>query len=74
MTQAAHADWVRRIYCPVYGRDVTLVARWDDSAHDNPQHEDLLDFACRSNGMCGMPSWDPCPLYVKLRENGPAQT
>ena len=77
MTQTAHTNWVRRIYCPVYGRDVTLVARWDenvqDDAQDAPHNEGLMDFACRSNGMCGMPSWDPCPLYVKLREDGPPE-
>jgi hypothetical protein len=67
MTQPAHADWVRRIYCPAYGRDVTILARWDDSAPEQPP---LLDFGCRSNGLCGTPSWDPCPLYVKLREEG----
>lgn len=69
MIQTAHADWVRRIYCPAYGHDVTLVARWDNVE----DQATLVDFACRCNGLCGQPSWDPCPLYVRLREEGPPE-
>jgi hypothetical protein len=56
-----------RMACPQYGHTVTVRAVWHESVGRRPT---LSDFACNCTGMCGIPAWDPCPLYVRLRESG----
>jgi hypothetical protein len=55
---------VQAINCPVYGDRVTCRA-----FYRNVDGADVLvEFECNMEGMCGIPSWDPCPLYVAFLE------
>jgi hypothetical protein len=51
---------VEAIKCPVYGDQVTCRASYQKVNGADV----LVDFECNMEGMCGIPSWDPCPLYV----------
>ncbi len=56
---------VDRLGCPVMGDKVTVTARYDK----NETGKDTLSyFSCDHEGKCGIPDWDPCPLYVTYRE------
>jgi hypothetical protein len=66
MTNAPDRDdaGVESIGCPVHGGDVTCKVKYvtKEGVHT------LVDFECNMEGMCGIPSWDPCPLYVAYLE------
>ena len=55
---------VSRYACPVEGCDVSVYVTYDDK----DGHATLTDFGCSRQGECGIPSYDPCPLYVDLVE------
>ena len=59
---------VRMVNCPVCGKNV-LVSVSYRSEDGKPA---LVGFECDLEGQCGIPSWDPCPLYVTSREKPPA--
>ena len=50
--------------CPVYGAEVTCRVGYVTHAGEHI----LSRFECNMEGMCGIPSWDPCPLYVRYLE------
>lgn len=50
--------------CPVYGAEVTCRVGYVTHAGERT----LSRFECNMEGMCGIPSWDPCPLYVRYLE------
>jgi hypothetical protein len=52
--------------CPVCGREVTCRVIYTASGERR-----LVHFECSIEGKCGIPSWDPCPLYVDYLEQGP---
>lgn len=51
--------------CPVSRRDVTCRVQY--VAADG--RRSLVSFQCTMEGRCGIPSWDPCPLYVRYLED-----
>jgi hypothetical protein len=55
---------VESLGCPVYGAEVTCKVTY----HVADGKIDLTEFECNMEGMCGIPSWDPCPLYVSYLE------
>lgn len=55
---------VETIGCPVHGSDVTCKVSYLIEGGVST----LVDFECNMEGMCGIPSWDPCPLYVAYLE------
>jgi hypothetical protein len=48
--------------CPVCGREVTCQIRY----HTGSGKPTLTYFECAMEGLCGIPSWDPCPVYARL--------
>ena len=63
-TESGNEYLVERLGCPVYGDQVTCTATYQTS----PGGRTLVDFACNMEGMCGIPSFDPCPMYVAYLE------
>lgn len=57
--------WKDTIGCPVLGGAVTV---WANYRHDAPGLLSLVDFSCSAEGSCGIPDWDPCPLFVRCLE------
>lgn len=55
---------VSRYLCPVEGCDVTVYVTFDRESGE----ETVTGFACDRQDNCGIPSFDPCPLYVDLVE------
>ncbi len=55
---------VESLGCPVYGGEVTCKVTY----HIVGGKIDLSEFECSMEGMCGIPCWDPCPLYVTYLE------
>jgi len=53
------------IHCPVCGHEVAVTASFTPKEGENAK---LADFSCVLRGHCGIPEWDPCPLYVKYQE------
>jgi hypothetical protein len=51
--------------CPVYGNKVRITANYVPTDDFVPA---LVDFDCNVQGKCGIPSWDPCPLFVRYLE------
>jgi hypothetical protein len=59
---------VESMSCPVCGREVTCRV----SYHDREGKRTLTYFECAMDGLCGIPRWDPCPLYVRCLEGAEA--
>lgn len=55
---------VSKYACPVEGCDVAVYVTYDEKRGDAT----ATDFRCDRQGKCGIPSFDPCPLYVDLIE------
>ena len=62
---------VDKLGCPVVGGNVTVTAKYEK---DKAGKDTLSYFACDHDGKCGIPDWDPCPLYVTYRESKPKKT
>ncbi|MDH3215924.1 MAG: hypothetical protein OEN01_06470 [Candidatus Krumholzibacteria bacterium] len=58
---------VDKVACPLCGDNVTVSATY---RHSDVGHKCLVDFGCNMEMACGIPSWDPCPLYVAYLEEG----
>lgn len=56
---------VESMGCPVSRRDVTCRVQYVVAAGERS----LVNFECTMEGRCGIPSWDPCPLYVRYLED-----
>ena len=56
-----HIIHTATVACPVFGDTVTITATYLPREGRDPL---LSDFTCDALGTCGIPSWDPCPLYV----------
>ena len=56
---------VDKLGCPVMNGKVMVTAKFkpNESGEDT-----LVYFGCNMEGKCGIPDWDPCPLYVTYRE------
>jgi hypothetical protein len=55
------------VHCPVCGHDVDVTASYKI---DEKGERALAGFTCILRGRCGIPAWDPCPMYVRyLEEN-----
>jgi hypothetical protein len=52
---------VETVACPVCGDNVTVTAAYRQGEAGDIH---LTDFECNHKGECGVPLWDPCPLYV----------
>lgn len=61
-----HESQMEKRLCPVCGREVTCRVIYTVSGERR-----LVDFECSTEGECGIPSWDPCPLYVDYLEQKP---
>lgn len=55
---------VSRYTCPVEGCDVSVYVTYDNENGGGT----VTDFGCDRQDKCGIPSYDPCPLYVDLIE------
>ena len=55
---------VSRYFCPVEGCDVMVRVTYDEKTGRGK----VADFACEQQGKCGIPMFDPCPLYMDLVE------
>ena len=51
--------------CPVVGDNVDVTSHYEKDASGK---DTLVYFGCSMEGKCGIPDWDPCPLYVTYRE------
>ncbi len=56
---------VDKLGCPVVGSKVTVTTKY---GKDELGKDSLTYFSCNREGTCGIPDWDPCPLYVTARE------
>jgi hypothetical protein len=53
------------VHCPVCGHEVDITASYKPRSGGDTK---LADFSCVLRGHCGIPEYDPCPLYVKYLE------
>jgi hypothetical protein len=51
--------------CSVFGGEVEINATYMPTTAGE---RSLVDFTCSLEGKCGVPSWDPCPLFVRYLE------
>lgn len=58
-----------RMGCPVYGGSVVVTATYH---HETSGRTQMVSFECNRDGMCGISSWDPCPLYVQWSHAHPS--
>jgi hypothetical protein len=56
---------VSRYSCPIEGCDVMVRVTYDARTGKGK----VSDLACDRQGRCGIPLFEPCPLYVDLVEN-----
>ena len=56
---------VESINCPVCGADVACKVSYSAAQGRRV----LTSFECEREGRCGIPAWDPCPLYVRFLED-----
>jgi len=60
-----HDQRIDTVDCPVFGGLVTIRATY---SYVDPRAPFLTDFACSGDVRCGIPDWDPCPLYIRYLE------
>lgn len=61
-----HIHEVETLMCPVCGAEVSCKVSYAVAGG----RRSLVGFECEREGRCGIPSWDPCPLYVRHVEAG----
>jgi hypothetical protein len=65
LESSARDRWLGTVPCPVSGSVVSVCATYQEADREEPA---LVDFECSGEGFCGIPSWDPCPLFVQCIE------
>lgn len=64
MAGSAKKPAVDKLGCPIVKDTVTVTVKYDS---DESGQDKLVYFGCNMEGKCGIPDWDPCPLYVTYR-------